>query len=110
LANYSVVKLVAGQKYIVNSPNEEDTKYNNLSIRIAPILYVSLDIQHLTDVDPENPNDMTLGKPIDIGHYGAVDVGDGGAKESSSSSSSNNKSFIMPTNLKSGNYVLYQFL
>ena len=52
---------------------------------------------------------MTLGKPIDIGHYGAVDVGDGGAKESSSSSS-NNKSFIMPTNLKSGNYILYQFL
>ena len=53
---------------------------------------------------------MTLEKPIDIGHYGAVDVGDGGAKESSSSSSSNNKSFIMPTNLKSGNYILYQFL
>jgi len=105
LANYFVVKLVAGQKYIVNSPNEEDTKYNNLSIRIAPILYVSLDIQHLTDVDPENPNDMTLGKPIDIGHYGAVDIGDGyGAKESnsgdSSNSNSNNKSFIMPTNLK----------
>ena len=25
---------------------------------------------------------MTLGKQIDIGHYGAVDIGDGGAKES----------------------------
>jgi hypothetical protein len=42
---------------------------------------------------------MTLGKPINIGHYGAVDVGNGGAKESNSSSSSNDKSFIMLTNL-----------
>jgi hypothetical protein len=53
---------------------------------------------------------MTLGKPKDIGHYGAVDVADRGAKESNSSSSRNNKSFIMPTHLKLGNYILYQFL
>jgi hypothetical protein len=55
---------------------------------------------------------MTLGKPKYIGHYGAVDVGDRGAKESNSSSSSsrNNKRFIIPTNLKLGNYILYQFL
>jgi hypothetical protein len=56
---------------------------------------------------------MKLGKSIDIGHYGAVDVGDGGAKESSSSSSRssrNNKRFIRLTNLKSGNYILYVYL
>jgi hypothetical protein len=104
------VKLVEGQKYTVNSPNDEDIKYNNISIKLAPILSVSSDIQNLTDADPENPDDMTLGKPIDIGHYGAVDVGDGGAKESNSSSSNNNKSFIIPTNLKSGNYILYVYL
>ena len=109
------VKLVEGQKYTVNSPNDEDIKYNNISIKLAPILSVSSDIQNLTDADPENPNDMTLGKPIDIGHYGAVDIGDGyGAKESNSgdsiNSNSNNKSFIMPTNLKSGNYILYVYL
>jgi hypothetical protein len=53
---------------------------------------------------------MALGKPIDIGHYDAVDVGDGGSKESNSSSSSSSSSFIMPTNLKSGNYILYVYL
>jgi hypothetical protein len=99
-------KLVEGQKYTVNSPNDEDIKYNNISVKLAPILSVSSDIQNLTDADPENPNDMTLGKPIDIGHYGAVDVRGGGVKESNSSSSS----FIMPTNLKSGNYILYVYL
>ena len=103
------VKLVEGQKYTVNPPNDEDIKYNNISIKLAPILSVSSDIQNLTDADPENPNDITLGKPIDIGHYGAVDIGDGGAKESNSSSSSSS-SFIMPTNLKSGNYILYVYL
>jgi len=40
---------------LVNSPNDEDIKYNNISIKIAPILSVSLDIQNLIDADPENP-------------------------------------------------------
>ena len=102
------IKLVDGQKYTVNFPNDEDIKPTSMSIKLAPILSVSSDIQNLTDADPENPDDMTLGKPIDMGHYSTAVAGGGEGQEGGNSKI--NSSFIVPTNLKSGNYILYIYL
>ena len=102
------IKLVEGQKYTVNFPNDEDIKPTSMSIKLAPILSVSSDIQNLTDADPENPDDMTLGKPIDMGHYSTAVAGGGEGQEGGNSKI--NSSFIVPTNLKSGNYILYIYL
>jgi len=102
------VKLVKGQQYAVNSFNDEDIKYSSISVKLSPILSLSSDIQNLTDADPENPNDMTLGKPIYIGHYGIGAVNATGSSESNSSTVKS--SFTIPTNLKSGNYILYVYL
>jgi hypothetical protein len=102
------IKLVDGQKYTVNFPNDEDIKPTSMSIKLAPILSVSSDIQNLTDADPENPDDMTLGKPIDMGHYSTAVAGGGEGQEEGNSNI--NSSFIVPTNLKSGNYILYIYL
>ena len=102
------IKLVEGQKYAVNFPNDEDIKPTSMSIKLAPILSVSSDIQNLTDADPENPDDMTLGKPIDMGHYSTAVAGGGEGQEGGNSNI--NSSFIVPTNLKSGNYILYIYL
>ena len=102
------IKLVDGQKYTVNFPNDEDIKPTSMSIKLAPILSVSSDIQNLTDADPENPDDMTLGKPIDMGHYSTAVAGGGEGQEGGNSNI--NSSFIVPTNLKSGNYILYIYL
>ena len=102
------IKLVDGQKYTVNFPNDEDIKPTSMSIKLAPILSVSSDIQNLTDADPENPDDMTLGKPIDMGHYSTAVAGGGEGQEWGNSNI--NSSFIVPTNLKSGNYILYIYL
>jgi hypothetical protein len=101
------IKLVEGQKYTVNFPNDEDIKPTSMSIKLAPILSVSSDIQNLTDADPENPDDMTLGKPIDVGHYSTAVAGGGGQEGGHSNI---NSSLIVPTNLKSGNYILYVYL
>jgi len=102
------IKLVEGQKYTVNFTNDEDIKPTSMSIKLAPILSVSSDIQNLTDADPENPDDMTLGKPIDMGHYSTAVAGGGEGQEEGNSNI--NSSFIVPTNLKSGNYILYIYL
>src|SRR6476646_9246072 len=102
------IKLVEGQKYTVNFTNDEDIKPTSMSIKLAPILSVSSDIQNLTDADPENPDDMTLGKPIDMGHYSTAVAGGGEGQEGGNSNI--NSSFIVPTNLKSGNYILYIYL
>ena len=102
------IKLVEGQKYTVNFTNDEDIKPTSMSIKLAPILSVSSDIQNLTDADPENPDDMTLGKPIDMGHYSTAVAGGGEGQEGGNSKI--NSSFIVPTNLKSGNYILYIYL
>ena len=51
---------------------------------------------------------MTLGKPIDIGHYGIGAVNTTGGSESNSSTVKS--SFTIPTNLKSGSYILYVYL
>jgi len=94
------VKLVKGQKYVTNPLNEGDINYSSISIKLAPIRSVSSDIRNLTDADPDNPDDMTLGTPIELGHYiagvGAVGV--------------NSNSFNIPSNLQSGNYILYVYL
>src|SRR6478609_9907307 len=79
------IKLVEGQKYAVNFPNDEDIKPTSMSIKLAPILSVSSDIQNLTDADPENPDDMTLGKPIDMGHYSTAVAGGGEGQEGGNS-------------------------
>ena len=102
------IKLVDGQKYTVNFPNDEDIKPTSMSIKLAPILSVSSDIQNLTDADPENPDDMALGKPIDIGHYSTAVAGGAGGQEGGNNNI--NSSFIVPTNLKSGNYIFYVYL
>jgi len=102
------IKLVEGQKYTVNFTNDEDIKPTSMSIKLAPILSVSSDIQNLTDADPENPDDMTLGKPIDMGHYSTAVASGGEGQEGGNSKI--NSSFIVPTNLKSGNYILYIYL
>jgi len=102
------IKLVEGQKYTVNFPNDEDIKPTSMSIKLTPILSVSSDIQNLTDADPENPDDMTLGKPIDMGHYSTAVAGGGEGQEGGNSNI--NSSFIVPTHLKSGNYILYIYL
>jgi len=102
------IKLVEGQKYTVNFPNDEDIKPTSMSIKLTPILSVSSDIQNLTDADPENPDDMTLGKPIDMGHYSTAVAGGGEGQEEGNSNI--NSSFIFPTHLKSGNYILYIYL
>ena len=102
------IKLVEGQKYTVNFPNDEDIKPTSMSIKLAPILSVSSDVQNLTDADPENPDDMALGKPIYIGHYSTTVAGWGGGQEGGNNNI--NSSFIVPTNLKSGNYIFYVYL
>lgn len=92
------VKLIEGQKYVTNPMNEGDINYSSVSIKLAPILSVSSDVKNLTDADPDNPDDMTLGTPIELGHY--IAGVDGGGSNS----------FIMPTNLQSKNYILYVYL
>ena len=92
------VKLVKGQKYVTSPLNEGDINYSSISIKLSPIRSVSSDIRNLTDADPDNPDDMTLGTPIELSHYVAGKVGD------------NSNSFNIPANLQSGNYILYVYL
>jgi hypothetical protein len=92
------VKLVKEQKYVTSPLNEGDINYSSISIKIAPIRSVSSDIRNLTDADPDNPDDMTLGTPIELSHYVAGGGGD------------NSNSFNIPANLQSGNYILYVYL
>jgi hypothetical protein len=91
--NQPFVNLVEGQKYVVAPINEEDIQYSSITIKLAQVLFVSPDTK-LQDADPENPDDMTLGAPIDLGHY----------------ASGSNSDFVMPSNLQPGNYILYAYL
>lgn len=92
--NSPFVKLIEGQKYKIDPINEEDIRYNSISIKLAQVLFVSPDVK-IQDADPENPDEMTLGAPVDLSHY---------------ASGSNNSGFVMPSNLPSGNYILYAYL
>ena len=47
--------------------NEGDINYSSISIKLTSIRSVSSDIQ--ISADPDNPDDMTLGTPIELGHY-----------------------------------------
>ena len=85
-------KLIEGQKYIVNPLNEEDIKFTNISIKLAQVQFVSPDVK-IQEADPENPDEMTLGAPHVIGNYAPGAAG-----------------FIMPSNLPTGNYILYVYL
>ncbi len=85
-------KLIEGQKYIVNPLNEEDIKYTNISVKLAQVQFVSPDVK-IQEADPENPDEMTLGAPLVIGNYAPGAAG-----------------FIMPSNLPTGNYILYVYL
>lgn len=87
------VKLVQGQKYVVNPLNEEDIKYTNITIKVAQVISVSPDVTNIIDADPEDPDTMSLGAPIDLAHSGGGSNG-----------------FIMPSNLPSGNYILYVYI
>jgi hypothetical protein len=93
------VKLVGGQKYLINLLNDEDIKYNNISIKLAKIISVSSNINNLTDADPENSNELKLGPQIDLAHY----IAEQREEESSIS-------FVMPKHFQAGNYILYVYL
>ncbi len=92
--NQPFVKLIEGQKYIVAPQNDQDIQYKNISIKLAQVQFVSPDVTNLTDADPENPDDMTLVAQIELAH----------------SASGSNTSFVMPSNLPPGNYILYAYL
>ena len=91
--NPPFANLIEGQKYTINPLNEEDIKYSSITVKLAPILFVSSGIK-IQDADPENPDDMTLGGQTDIAHFGD---GKGGI-------------FIIPTTLSPGNYILYAYV
>jgi hypothetical protein len=93
------IKLVGGQKYLINLLNDEDIKYNNISIKLAKIISVSPNINNLTYADPENPNELKLGPQIDLAHY----IAEQGEEKS-------NINFIMPKQFQAGNYILYVYL
>jgi hypothetical protein len=92
--NQPFVKLIEGLKYIVAPLNEDDIKYTNITVKLAQIFFVSPDIKNLTDADPEDPQTMTVGAQIDLGHSSV-----GGSSD-----------FIVPSNLPHGNYVLFVYL
>jgi hypothetical protein len=91
--NQPFVKLIEGQKYVVAPQNEQDIPYSSISIKLAQVLFVPSDTK-IQEADPENPDEMTLGAPIDLGHY----------------ASGSNSGFVMPSNLPPGNYILYAYL
>lgn len=86
------VKLIEGQKYVVDPLNEADIKYTNITVKLAQVLFVSPDIK-IQEANPESPDEMTLGTPITLGNYAPGASG-----------------FIMPSNLPPGNYILYIYL
>ncbi len=86
------LKLIQGQKYVVNPLNEEDIKYTNITIKVAQVTSISPDVTNPIEADPES-GDMSLGTQIDLAHSGGGPSG-----------------FIMPSNLPSGNYILYVYI
>jgi hypothetical protein len=88
------VKLIEGQKYVVAPQNDQDIPYSSISIKLAQVQFVSPDVTNLTDADPENPDDMTLVAPIELAH----------------SAGGSNASFVMPSNIPPGNYILYAYI
>jgi hypothetical protein len=92
--NQPFVKLIEGQKYVVAPQNDQDIPYSSISIKLAQVQFVSPDVTNLTDADPENPDDMTLVAPIELAH----------------SAGGNNASFVMPSNIPPGNYILYAYI
>ncbi|HXT83679.1 MAG TPA: hypothetical protein VN704_05020 [Verrucomicrobiae bacterium] len=87
--NPPFLKMIQGQKYTINPANDEDIKYSTISVKLAPILFVAPDTK-LQDADPEDSDQMTLGAATDVGNK--------------------DNSFITPSNLTSGNYILYAHL
>ncbi|MDQ6724440.1 MAG: hypothetical protein M3Z01_09295 [Thermoproteota archaeon] len=87
------VKLIEGQKYVIDPLNDGDIKYTNITVKLAQVQFVSPDVTSIADADPEDPDTMTLGAPIDLAHSGGAASG-----------------FIMPSNLTPGNYILYAYL
>ncbi len=87
--NPPFLKLIQGQKYTINPANDEDIKYSAISIKLVPILFVAPDTK-LQDADPEDSDQMTLGTATDVGNKDNI--------------------FITPSNLTSGNYILYAYL
>ena len=83
------LKIVQGQKYTINPANDEDIKYSSISIKLAPILFVASGTK-LQDADPEDSDQMTLGAATALGNK--------------------DNSFTVPSNLTSGNYILYAYL
>ena len=86
------VKLIEGQKYIVDPLNDADIKYANITVKLAQVLFVSPDVK-IQESNPESPDEMTLGTPITLGNYAPGTSG-----------------FIIPSNLPPGNYILYVYL
>ncbi len=87
--NPPFLKMIQGQKYTINPANDEDIKYSSITIKLAPILFVASDTK-LQDADPEDSDQMTLGAATDLGNK--------------------DNSFTAPSNLTSGNYILYAYL
>lgn len=87
------VNLTIGQKYTVNPLNREDIQYNNVTIKLAAILSVAPGLK-IQDLDPEDPDMMTLGGQTDIAHFVR---GKGG-------------NFVIPSNMAPGKYILYTYL
>ena len=82
------IKLAEGQKFMVNPPNDEDIQFNNASVKLSPIVFISPDVK-IEDADPENPAEMSLGTPVNIGNI-----------------ATNGGSFVLPNTLATGNYIL----
>lgn len=91
--NPPFVTLNKGQEYTVNPPNEDDIKYNNVTVKLAQVLFIAPGIE-IQDADPEDPDTMTLGGQIGIAQFGG---GKGG-------------SFIIPHNVTPVNYILYVYI
>ncbi len=86
------VRLYEGQKFMVNLTNDEDIKFINASVKLSPIIYISPDLK-IEDADPEDPADLSLGSPVNIGNI-----------------ATNGGSFVLPNNLAPGNYIIYVHL
>jgi hypothetical protein len=91
--NPPFVNLATGQKYTIDPPNDQDIQYDNVTIKLAQVLFVAPGLK-IQDADPEDPDTMTLGGQTDIAHFGG---GKGG-------------SFVIPPNVTPGNYILYAYI
>ena len=91
--NPPFVNFVIGQKYVVDPPNQEDIQYNNITVKLAPILFIAPGMK-IQDADPEDPDTMTLGGQTDIANFSG---GKGGA-------------FVIPSTIAPGNYILYTYI